>query len=682
MRLTESAARTALADPRTLPPFSALSPELMGTVLDELIAVHRRTIDAVLQSDAKDFASAWLPLERAEAAIHTFWSASAHLHAVADTPDIRAAYAAGEARLTEHFMEVRQNRGLYDRLIEISAAPDFASLPAADRVAVEHALRDFRLAGVALEPNARERFARISVELSALATEFSSAVQDATDAWSEHVTDEGLLAGLSPSDKAMFARAARDRNLEGWVVTLQAPSVNAVMTFAEDRGLRERVYRASGTRASDQGPNGGQFDNSDRIARILELRREAAILLGFSNPVEWSLETKMASSPGEVLAFLRDLARRARPSAERDLAELREFARTELGIEALEAWDTAFASNRLREARFALDEQAVRAYFPLERVMGGWEELLASLFGIRVEPRDDVDLWHQDARYYDVREEDGRVLGGLYVDLHARTGKRGGAWMAPARPRLGDGSTVSRPVAFLTCNFAPNTPGTPSLLSHYDVATLLHETGHALHHLFTLVDRPSIAGTSGFEWDAVELPSQLMEDFAWDRSILSDMSGHYLTGERLPLDMFEKLLAARHFQAGPLVLRQIEFALFDLLLHLGTLGSDPMEVIETVRDEVAVIRPPSWHRFPHGFTHIFAGAYASGYYSYLWAEVLAADGFARFSERGLRDRPTGDAFREEILSRGATRPAAESFRAFRGRDADVRALLERRGLAA
>ena len=388
----------------------------------------------------------------------------------------------------------------------------------------------------------------------------------------------------------------------------------------------------------------------------------------------------MASDGGAVLAFLRDLAARAKPAAQRDLDELKAFAADKLGIAELQPWDVGFASNRLRQTLYAVDEAEIRGYFPVEKVMQGWQALLERLFGIRLQQRSDASLYHPDARFYDVVDESGQPIAGLYLDLFARSGKRGGAWMGEARPRRNDGDHVQLPVAYMVCNFSPAGPEAPSLLSHSDVGTLLHETGHCLHLLLTEVNRPSIAGTSGFEWDAVELPSQLMEDFAWDRQVLTAMSGHYKTGEPLPDELFDRLLRARHFQAGLFLIRQIEFALFDMLLHLGTMGSDPVEVIEAVRDEVAVIRPPEWHRFPHAFSHIFAGGYASGYYSYLWAELLAADGFMAFVEAGLLDRATGDRFRAEVLARGATRPAAESFRAFRGRDPDPRAMLVRHGL--
>lgn len=669
-----------LLDTRALPRFAEITAAHIGPALDDALARHAATIETLVRDKPVAFADAWLPLERAEAELGAIWAAVSHLHSVADSPELRAAYQKGEQRLVTNSIMVGQNRALYEVFEALAATPEFAALPQADRVAVEHALRDFRLSGVALDDAARERFKTVSVELATLSNEFGSAVLDATDAWEELITDESDLAGVSETDKAMFAAAAEAKGQTGWRVTLQAPSVNAILTFAENRELRARVYRAFGTRASDQGPHAGQFDNSERIARILELRREAAGLLGFADPVEWSLATKMASDGGAVLAFLRDLAARAKPAAQRDLDELKAFAAEKLGIADLQPWDVGFASNRLRQALYAVDEAEIRGYFPVEKVMQGWQALLERLFGIRLQPRTDASLYHPDARFYDVVDEHGQPIAGLYLDLFARPGKRGGAWMGEARPRRNDGDHVQLPVAYMVCNFSPAGPDAPSLLSHSDVGTLLHETGHCLHLLLTEVNRPSIAGTSGFEWDAVELPSQLMEDFAWDRQVLTAMSGHYRTGEPLPDELFDRLLRARHFQAGLFLIRQIEFALFDMLLHLGTMGSDPVEVIEAVRDEVAVIRPPEWHRFPHAFSHIFAGGYASGYYSYLWAELLAADGFMAFVEAGLLDRATGDRFRAEVLARGATRPAAESFRAFRGRDPDPRAMLVRHGL--
>lgn len=667
-------------DPLALPDFTRLDAAAISEALDEAIERHRAVVADIVAKRPTDFASAWLPFERAETMIDALWQTVSHLHGVADTPELRAAHAEGQKRLTENAMAVAQNRDLYEVFAAVAASPQYAELAAADRAALDQAIRNFKLAGVALDPEPRARYREISIELSSLATEFGSAVLDATEAWFEQITDPAKLAGLSEPAKAMLAAAAAERSLDGWVVTLRHPSVLAVLTFAEDRDLRARVYEASGTRASDRGPHAGRFDNSARIQRMLELRQEAATLLGFPDSVEHSLATKMAPDAATVLAFLRDLARRAKPAALRDLAEVTAFARDKLGIAELEPWDLGFASNKLREALYAVDERQVSEYFPVARVLAGWEQLLDRLFGIKLSRRDDVPLYHPDALYYDVADQSGEVIAGLYVDLQARAGKRGGAWMSEARPRLDDGNLRRVPVANLVCNFAPDSKDAPSLLTHDDIVTLLHETGHALHHTLTRVNRPSVAGTSGFEWDAVELPSQLMEDFAWDREVLTGMSGHFETGARLPAELFDKLVAARQFQSGLQVVRQLEFALFDIVLHLGTMGQDPMDVLESVRDEVAVIRPPEWHRFPHAFQHIFGGGYAAGYYSYLWAEVLAADGFERFVEAGLVDRATGEALRADILSRGSSRPAAESFRAFRGRDPEPAAMLRRRGL--
>ncbi|WP_235513628.1 MULTISPECIES: M3 family metallopeptidase [unclassified Sphingomonas] len=657
-----------------LPDFAAITPETIAPTLDALLA-ERDAVAEAAKAASPSFADTWLPVERADVALDNFWSSVWHLHAVADTPELRAAHAAGQAVLTERGIAAQQDRAVFDTLRALEVTPGFATLDDADRVAVERSIRDRTLAGVALDDAARERFKDVATGLSALQTEFASAVLDATDAWTLHVTDAARLAGLSDADRAMMAAAAQARGLEGWVVTLQQPSVVAVLTFAEDRDLRAQVYRAYGTRASDQGPDAGKFDNGPRIRRILELRHEAARLLGFPDPVARSLSTKMAPDVGEVLAFLRDLAQRARPHAEAEIAELRAFAAEHLGIDDLQPWDVGFVGDRLKRHAHAIDQSVIKAYFPVDRVLTGWRDLLGQLFGLTLTERSDVATYHPDARYYDVADADG-VFAGLYLDLHARAGKKGGAWMAPARPYLAD---ASLPVAYLVCNFAP-TGGEVPLLSHDDVTTLLHETGHCLHHLFTRVPRPDIAGTTGFEWDAIELPSQLMEDFAWEPSVLSAMSGHVDTGEPLPRDLFDRMLAARRFGSGMFLVRQIEFAMFDLLLHLGTQGDDPMAVIEAVRDEVSVVRPPAWHRFPHAFAHIFAGGYAAGYYSYLWAELLAADGFAAFVEAGTVDRATGDRLRETVLAQGAVRPAIDLFRAFRGRDPDPAAMLARHGL--
>jgi len=675
-----------LLDPSgELPAFSAIRPEHVEPAIDRLIANQRAGIDQITAAGAaRDFDHVILPQERLDQALSRAWSPVSHLHSVADSEALRKVHGAAEEKLTEHGLEVGQNRELYAATQAIADRGDFATLPAAARAAVEHALRDFRLSGVALEEPARTRFREIGVELSRLTTEFSNAVLDATEAWHKHITDERDLAGIPASGRAVLREYAREENLDGYLVTLKQPSVQAVLTYAENRDLRFDVYYAYQTRASDQGPNKGKFDNSERIEKIIALRHEAAQLLGFANAAEESLATKMATSPQEVLEFLRNLAAKARPRAREELAELRQFANETLKIDNLEPWDVAFAAERLRQERYALDEEQLKPYFPAQQVVDGLFAVVERLYGVKFDPRDDVDTWHKDVRYYDLRNADGSVFAGAYVDLYARSGKRGGAWMDVCEARFRDGEHLQLPVAFLTCNFPPPTEGAPALLTHDDVLTLFHEFGHGLHHMLTEVDIPSVGGIDGVEWDAVELPSQFMENFAWDREALRLFAKHYQTGEELPDELYERMLKARHFHTGMFLVRQLEFGLFDFRLHLEydpVRGARPMEVLEEVRKEVSVLHPPVWQRFPHAFTHIFAGGYAAGYYSYLWAEVLSADAFEPFEAAGVLDRATGERFRKEILAMGATRPALDSFTAFRGRAPEPDALLKSYGLA-
>jgi len=672
-----------------LPPFSAIRPEHVGPAIDQLLSDYRAAIAAMTAPDApRDFDTVMLGQERLEQRVARAWAPVGHLHSVADTPALREAYGRAEEKLTDHALELGQNRDLYAAVQALADAPDFVALPRAERSLVEHALRDFRLSGVALEEPARSRFREIGVALSKLSTEFSNAVLDATDAWHEHITDERDLAGVPESGRAVLRQYAKEQDLEGFLVTLKQPSVQAVLTYADKRDLRERVYWAYQTRASDQGPHAGKYDNSARIEQIMALRHEAAQLLGFANAAEESLATKMASSPDEVLAFLRDLAARAKPVAKQELEALRTFASEQLKLDNLEPWDITYAAEKLRQQQYALDEEQLKPYFPLPAVIDGLWAITQKLYGITLTARDDIDVWHPDVRYYDVADATGRVFAGAYVDLYARSGKRGGAWMDVCRARFDDGDTRQLPVAFLTCNFAPPTEGKPALLTHDDVLTMFHEFGHGLHHLLTEVNLPSIGGIDGVEWDAVELPSQFMENFSWNREALDLFARHWQTGERLPEELFQRMLAARHFHAGLFLVRQLEFALFDFLLHRDydpTQGARPMAVLEQVRKEVAVLHPPAWQRFPHAFSHIFAGGYAAGYYSYLWAELLSADAFGAFEESATRsgsviDPATGARFRQEVLAVGASRPALESFVAFRGRKPEPEALLRSHGL--
>jgi oligopeptidase A len=675
-----------------LPRFSAIRPEHVEPAVDAVLADYRAGIDALLAGDApRDFDHVVLPGEEFEDRLNRVWAPVSHLHGVADSEALRKAYAAAQEKIVEHASELGQNRALYAAIKAVAERADAAALPRAARALLEHELRDFRLSGVALEEPARSRFREIANELARLGTEFEEAVLDATDAWSEHVVDAAQLTGIPESGRAVLRAYAKDKQLDGWLVTLKQPSVQAVLTYADDRALRERVYRAYQTRASDQGPNAGQFDNSARIEKILALRHEAAQLLGFRDAAEESLATKMAPSPDAVFAFLRDLAARARPVAERELAELRAFAADALGIADLAAWDVAYAAEKLRERRYALNEEELKPYFALDAVIDGLFAITQRLFGVTLRRREDVDVWHRDVRYYDLVDADGRTFAGAYFDLYARSGKRGGAWMDTCINRFRRKEGTQLPVAFLTCNFAPPVAGSadeearPSLLTHDDVLTLFHEFGHGLHHLLTEVDYPGVAGINGVEWDAVELPSQFMENFGWQREALDLFARHWRTGERLPDDLFARMQAARHFHAGLFLVRQLEFGLFDFRIHREydpARGARALEILDEVRDEVAAMKPPAWQRFPHAFTHVFAGGYAAGYYSYLWAEVLSADAFDRFEQAGLFDRATGEAYRKAILAVGGSRPALESFVEFRGREPEPEALLRSYGLAA
>lgn len=664
-----------------LPDFAAIRPADVVPAMEAAIAAHRETIARI--GDGSDFDMVVLASERADFDLSRTWSPVGHLAGVADTPELREAHAEGQALMTAYLMEAGQNRDHYAAIQRVADRRDFSITSPDKKRAVELALQGFRLAGVALEGEARQRFLDIGVELSDLSVKFANAVLDATEAWSEHIIDEAALAGVPESDRAILASYAREKGLDGWLVTLRQPSVQAILLHAGDRTLRQRVYRANATRASDVAED-TSFDNSARIERIMALRHEAAQILGFRDSAARSLETKMAEDADEALAFLADLATRARPRAEQELAEATAFAREHFGLETLESWDLSFVAEAMRRTLHGVDQEALKAYFPLLRVLAGTEALIERLFGVKLVARAGVAVWHPDALYYDLVDAQGSVIAGVYLDLFARAGKRGGAWMDVCRSRFRDGNRFHLPVAYLTTNFAPPAEGRPSLLTHNDVVTLFHEFGHVLHHILSEVDLPSIGGISGVEWDAVELPSQFMENFAWDKATLTGLSGHVTGGEPLPGDMFDRLLAARQFQAGLALLRQVEFATFDLQLHRDYdpgQGARVQAVLEAVRASVSVTRPPEWNRFAHAFTHIFAGGYAAGYYSYLWAELLSADAFELFAHRDI-SAGGGTAFRQEILAVGASRTAAENFRAFAGRAPEIDALLRTKGLVA
>jgi oligopeptidase A len=677
-------ANNPLLDFSGLPRFSDIRPEHVAPAVDRLLAEGREVVAKLASVPATwdDFVA---PLEDANERIGRAWGQVAHLHAVMDTPPLREAYNANLPKITQYFTELGQNQQLFEKYKALRAAAEYRSLSQARKRIVENALRDFRLGGAELPPERKQRYAEIQEELAGLAAKFSENVLDATNAFGL-VVDERRIAGL-PQDVLQAAReAAQKEGKEGWKFTLHAPSYLPVMQYADDRALRETLYRESATRASEFGKP--EWDNTARIARIAALRHELAQLLGYANYAEVSLVPKMAKSPGEVLAFLEDLARRARPFAEKDAAELRGFARSELGLKDLEAWDVAYAAEKLRQKRYAFSDQEVKQYFPEDVVMRGLFRVAETLYGIRIEPSR-AETWHEDVRFYDIRDRSGSLVGQFYVDLYARETKRGGAWMDDAVTRRRKGPRLQTPVAYLNCNFSRPVGGKPALFTHDEVLTLFHEFGHGLHHLLTRVEDLGVSGINGVEWDAVELPSQFMENFCWEWDVLQHMTRHVDTGAPLPRALFDKMLAAKNFHSGLAMLRQIEFAVFDMRLHAEYDPAKPrsaLELLEEVRRRVAVLHPPAYNRFPNSFSHIFAGGYAAGYYSYKWAEVLSADAYSLFEERsestGILDAKAGERFRDEILAVGGSRPAAESFVAFRGREPSVDALLRHSGMIA
>jgi oligopeptidase A len=674
-----------LLENTTLPAFSNIKPEHVLPAMTQLIADSRSTINALLANGGPyTWASLVEPLEDIDDRINRAWSPVGHMNAVVNSDELREAYNACLPLLSEYATEVGQNDVLFQAYKSIAEGPEFEKLDTAQRRIIENALRDFRLSGVDLPPAEKQRFKEIAQELSRLGSQFQDHVMDATQGWTRHVEDESLLAGLPDSAKAMAAQAASARGLTGWLFTLEFPSYIAIMTYADSRELRRELYTAYATRASDQGPNAGQWDNTPVMEKLLALRHDEARLLGFKNFAELSLATKMAPGTDEVVAFLENLAERSRVSAKEDLAELRAFAEGELGINNPDAWDWTYASEKLRQKKYQLSEEEVRAYFPASRVVAGMFAVVERLYGLTIREKGGVDVWHPDARYYEIHDQAGELRGAFFLDLYARAKKRGGAWMdeCVTRRRLAD--RVQIPVAYLTCNFTPPTGDAPALLRHDEVQTLFHEFGHGLQHMLTRIDHLGVSGIHGVEWDAVELPSQFMENFCWEPEALALISGHHETGEPLPTSLLDKMIAARNFQSGMQMLRQLEFSLFDFRIHRDyelAQGGRIYSILDEVRRKVSVVFPPDFNRFPHSFSHIFGGGYAAGYYSYKWAEVLSSDAFSLFEERGIFDPQTGREFMENILEKGGSQKAMELFVAFRGREPSIDALLRHNGLA-
>ncbi|MFO1300303.1 MAG: M3 family metallopeptidase [Burkholderiaceae bacterium] len=682
-----------LLDFSGLPRFAEFDPALVTPAIDDLLANARASLAAVTDPATPTTWDAFIePLEDATERLGRAWGIVGHLNGVADTPPLREAYNANLPKVTQFWTELSQHEALFEKYKAFAASAQYARLSPVRRRIVDHALRDFRLGGAELKSPARERFAELQDRQAALGQKFSENVLDATNAFKLRVTDPAELAGLHADAIEAAREAAQSDGREGWTFTLQFPSYLPVMQYAAHRPLREHMYRAYSTRASlnalaPEGEAAAALDNAPIIDELLALRHEEAGLLGYADFAQVSLVPKMAESPEQVMKFLHDLAARARPFAERDMAELRRFAADELSLTELQAWDLAFASEKLKEARYAFSDQTVKQYFQLPRVLDGLFGLIERLYSVRIAP-DSAPVWHPDVRFFRV-ERDGQLIGQFYTDLYARASKRPGAWMDDARSRRRRHAALQTPVAYLVCNFQPPVGGRPALLTHDDVTTLFHEFGHGLHHLLTRVDDLAVSGISGVEWDAVELPSQFMENFCWEWDIVASMSAHVETGAPLPRELFDRMLAAKNFQSGMATLRQIEFALFDMRLHAGFEpggARSVQDVLDEVRREVAVVVPPSWNRFQNSFSHIFAGGYSAGYYSYKWAEVLSADAYAAFEEAMAQpDAParvaeTGRRFLDEILSVGGSRPAIDSFRAFRGRDPELDALLRHNGM--
>jgi len=665
-----------LLDTAGLPRFAELKGGEAVPALRELIAAHRQKLAALLEAGHHDFDSLVLPLQNMEHELRRAFSPVTHLQSVLGDPEWRDAYNEALPLMTEHDTELAQNRDLFEAYAEIAKQLGADASPAR-RTLVRNELRDFHLGGVDLPAAEKDEFREIRAELAKLQAAFEQNVQDSTDAWHFDVDDESCLAGLPPALLARARKAAEEAGQSGHRLTLDFPTWHAVATHADDRALRRALYRAWATRASDEADD-DRWDNAANVRRILEMRHRLAGLVGFENFGEYSLATKMAGETAEVIDFLRELARRTRPAAEREMEELESLAGG-----PLEAWDVPYWLEKLKQEKHSISDEELRAYFPANRACEGLFALAGRLYGVSLEADDSVQTWHPSVRYFGVRDERGELIGGFYTDLHARSGKRAGAWIDECIVRKNLAGENAIPVGYLVCNFPPPDEHGVSLLAHSDVVTLFHEFGHMLHHLLTRVDYPTLAGINGVPWDAVELPSQFMENFAWHHDVLESASGHYETGEALPADLFERLLDSRHCGAALAMLRQLEFALFDFRLHAEydpERPTDPLELLADVRDEVALVRHPDWNRFPMSFSHIFAGGYAAGYYSYKWAEVLAADAFSAFEEAGIFDKGTATRFRREILEVGGSRDIMQAFVAFRGRKPELDALLRQSGI--
>jgi len=668
-----------------LPVFSTISPGQIEPTLKEVMTQNRNKLHALLENNrAFTWDNLILPLQELDNRLNKMWSPISHLHAVMESDELRAVYNACLPLLTEYHTEFMQNEMLYRAINTIAESTDYKQFTPVQKKAIENELRDFRLAGVNLSADAKIQFLELQKKLSKLCTQFAENLIDATDGWTFHTTDIKMLKGLPEQTIKMAEQTAQQHGKTGWELTLDYPCFSTTMKYLENRELRESIYTAYVTRASDQGPQANRWDNTQIMEDILKNRREIAQLVGFSNFAEYSLATKMAKKPETVLHFLHDLVIRSKVFGKKEIEELTAFAISLDRIQQLEAWDLAYYTEKLRLEKYAVSQEELRSYFPTEKVLAGMFAVMGRLFGIKIVERKDVDTWHPHVQFFEVYDSNNLLRGYFYTDLYARKHKRDGAWMDECRLRqiLPDG-TLQYPVAFLTCNFTPPIDNNPSLLTHEEVQTVFHEFGHCLHHLLTKVDLAALSGISGVPWDAVEFPSQFFEHWCWNKETLRLISAHEKSGEPLPDHLYEKLIAAKNFQSGMHMLRQLEFALFDFRLHLEfdpTKGPQVQKILDEVRAEVSVVHVPPFNRFQHSFSHIFAGGYAAGYYSYKWAEVLSSDAFSRFEEKGIFDPESGRAFLKNILEQGGVYDPMDLFIAFRGREPQIDALLRHSGL--
>ncbi|WP_428771960.1 oligopeptidase A [Vibrio sp.] len=670
-----------------LPPFSQIQPEHVKPAVEQAIADCKTKIEQVLSSGEKPSWQAVIaPIEEVDDRLSRIWSPVSHMNSVVNSEELREAYESCLPILSEYGTWVGQHKGLFEAYKAIKASEEFASLSTAEQKTITNALRDFELSGIGLPADEQHRYGEISKRMSELSSQFSNNVLDATMGWTKQITDEGELAGMPESALAAAKAAAEAKQLDGYLLTLDIPSYLPVMTYCDNQELRRELYEAYVTRASDRGPNAGKWDNSDIINEQLKLRHEIARMLGFNNYSEKSLATKMAEEPAQVLSFLNDLASRAKPQGEREVEQLRQFAKQEFGVEQLNLWDIPYYSEKQKQHLFQISDEELRPYFPEAKVVSGLFEVLKRVFGMTVQERQGVDSWHESVRFFDILDPSGELRGSFYLDLYAREHKRGGAWMDECRVRrINSLGELQTPVAYLTCNFNKPIGDKPALFTHDEVVTLFHEFGHGIHHMLTKVETGAVSGINGVPWDAVELPSQFLENWCWEEQALAFISGHYETGEPLPSEMLEKMLAAKNFQSAMFILRQLEFGLFDFTLHTEydpEVGPRVLETLAEVKAKVAVLPSLEWNRFSHSFSHIFAGGYSAGYYSYLWAEVLSSDAFSRFEEDGIFNTKTGQSFLNNILEMGGSEEPMELFKRFRGREPQIDALLRHSGIAA